>query len=266
MRKNTTHPQTDSDDVTAEDMACGNPLAPSARWLPPQRVGERTLLRPETSRMKSVGANMVRPSSWRGCAFPERPLPSETASGRTMFAPTMWDSSWQTAPAPKFAPICAAYSTTPSRTFPSRAPPTQPITNPGPEQQPSTCKSAASRRVMRPAPYSCPASRAHTAYPPTQDSSSARAVSADSSPKIRCMGRNRTAGGGAAVSSSHTTKNGNSAGKTLCRQSAVPPAKPRAAASGTASTSTPNASAAAAASPCRFLPLFILRTSLRILD
>ena len=50
MRKNTTHPQTDSDDVTAEDMACGNPLVPSARWLPPQRVGERTLLRPETSR------------------------------------------------------------------------------------------------------------------------------------------------------------------------------------------------------------------------
>ena len=40
-----------------------------------------------------VGANIVRPSSWCGCAFPERPLPSETASGRTMFAPTMWDSS-----------------------------------------------------------------------------------------------------------------------------------------------------------------------------
>ncbi len=38
MRKNTTHPQTDSDDVTAEDMACGNPLVPSARRLPPQRV------------------------------------------------------------------------------------------------------------------------------------------------------------------------------------------------------------------------------------
>ena len=35
-----------------------------------------------------VGANIVRPSSWRGCAFPERPLTSETASGRTMFAPT----------------------------------------------------------------------------------------------------------------------------------------------------------------------------------
>lgn len=35
-----------------------------------------------------VGANMVRPSSWRGCAFPERPLTSETARVRTMFAPT----------------------------------------------------------------------------------------------------------------------------------------------------------------------------------
>lgn len=35
-----------------------------------------------------VGANIVRPSSWCGCAFPERPLPSETASERTMFAPT----------------------------------------------------------------------------------------------------------------------------------------------------------------------------------
>lgn len=35
-----------------------------------------------------VGANIVRPSSWRGCAFPERPLTSETARGRTMFAPT----------------------------------------------------------------------------------------------------------------------------------------------------------------------------------
>ena len=165
---------------------------------------------------------MVRPSSWCGCAFPERPLTSETASGRTMFAPTMWDSSWQTAPAPKFAPICAAYSTAPSRTFPSRAAPTQPITNPGPEQQPSTCKSAASRRVMRPAPYSCPASRAHTAYPPTQDSSSARAVSADSSPKTRCMGRSRAAGGGAAVSSSHTTKNGNSAGNALQAERRAP--------------------------------------------
>lgn len=63
------------------------------------------------------------------------------------------------------------------------------------------------------------------AYPPTQDSSSA-AVSADSSPKTRCMGRSRAAGGGAAVSSSHTTKNGNSAGKTLCRQSAVPRQSP----------------------------------------
>ena len=30
MRKNTTHPQTDSDDVTAEDMACGNPLCEEA--------------------------------------------------------------------------------------------------------------------------------------------------------------------------------------------------------------------------------------------
>ena len=169
---------------------------------------------------------MVRPSSWRGCAFPERPLPSETASGRTMFAPTMWDSSWQTAPAPKFAPICAAYSTTPSRTFPSRAPPTQPITNPGPEQQPSTCKSAASRRVMRPAPYSCPASRAHTAYPPTQDSSSARAVSADSSPKIRCMGRSRTAGGGAAVSSSHTTKTGTARVKRFAGRAPCPRQSP----------------------------------------
>lgn len=35
-----------------------------------------------------VGANTVRPSSWRGCAFPERPLTSETARVRTMFAPT----------------------------------------------------------------------------------------------------------------------------------------------------------------------------------
>lgn len=35
-----------------------------------------------------VGANIVRPSSWRGCAFPERPLTSETARVRTMFAPT----------------------------------------------------------------------------------------------------------------------------------------------------------------------------------
>lgn len=35
-----------------------------------------------------VGANIVRPSSWRGCAFPERPLTSETARVQTMFAPT----------------------------------------------------------------------------------------------------------------------------------------------------------------------------------
>lgn len=35
-----------------------------------------------------VGANIIRPSSWRGCAFPERPPTSETASGRIMFAPT----------------------------------------------------------------------------------------------------------------------------------------------------------------------------------
>ena len=35
-----------------------------------------------------VGANIVRPSSWRGCAYPERPLTSETARVRTMFAPT----------------------------------------------------------------------------------------------------------------------------------------------------------------------------------
>ena len=35
-----------------------------------------------------VGANIVRPSSWRGCAFPERPLTSETARVRTMVAPT----------------------------------------------------------------------------------------------------------------------------------------------------------------------------------
>ena len=58
----------------------------------------------------------------------------------------------------------------------------------------------------------------------------------------------------------------NRVGLDLWAPPPLPPAKPRVAASGTASTSTPNASAAAAASPCRFLPLFILRTSLRILD
>ena len=35
-----------------------------------------------------VGANIVSPSSLRGCAFQERPLTSETARVRTMFAPT----------------------------------------------------------------------------------------------------------------------------------------------------------------------------------
>ena len=172
----------------------------------------------------------------------------------------------QTAPAARFAPICAAYSTTPSRTLPSSSPPTQPMTNPGPEQHPKICSRTASRREILPASYSCPANLAHTAYPPTQESTTAWAASADSNPSTRCKGRSSAAGGGAAISSSHTTKKGNSAGSTLSRQSAVPLANPCFAACGSASTNTPSTAAAAAVKKRRFLQTFILRTSPRILD
>ena len=137
-------------------------------------------------------------------------------------------------------------------------------TPPEAEQQPRICSRTASCRGMRSPLYSCPASLAQTAYPPTHESSTACAVSGEASPSTRCMGRNSAAGGAAAVSSSHTTKNGNSAGSTLCRQRAVPAAKPCAAALGAARTSTPSRSAANVQS--RFFVLFILRTSLRILD
>ena len=145
------------------------------------------------------------------------------------------------------AASCKPYSSSPSATLPNSCPPMQPTTKPGPEQQPNSSRSAASRGGSSPVLRNAAICWAHTAYPPHQPSTSTAGARGLRIPHSRIKGRSgHPSTGASGPSRPHTTNSGNSAGSRLPPQSFSPAAKPCAAAWGRASSRPLNASASAA--------------------
>ena len=111
-------PQTPSPKGEGSDCRkrCAHPLAPSARGLRPQAVGERTVRLPEIFRVQTVkkmyfclvacvGATIGRPPAYRSNAFSGTVSCKANGHGRAMLAPTRVFR--QSVAAPHFrCPLC----------------------------------------------------------------------------------------------------------------------------------------------------------------
>lgn len=106
----------------------------------------------------------------------------------------------------KLAANCIPYNKTPSCRLPNKNPPTQEITNPGLEQQPSIITNADSRSESFLSRYRLPVSCAQTAYPPNQESNTAAAPDFSCIPHRRARTPNNRPSNGQESKRSHSTK------------------------------------------------------------